>query len=171
MQSAQPVKPVQSSKTAERLLTQWKDNYESALDLIETYRKPLTGRTVQMNEFVEWMITTEISPYSYLPFDWASSVYNATSFAELLDEIHYALHHGCITFVTVNGAPRITFASPGDDDFRDQVITPIDRDTGERMALMKRPSDITIDVLDITLVEFTQMCDEKYEIKRLKRDS
>lgn len=113
-----------------------------------------------MQELVQWMLTTEINPYSYLPEKWAGAVTSSTSFEYLLNAIHHALYDdGDISFVTVNEEPRIVFAAPDDDNFRQKALNTQEQHSGKQY---------TIEVLNIHPKEFGPLC-ETHSIQNLKK--
>jgi hypothetical protein len=103
------------------------DDFQRVHDAaIETIKQCLNNTTDSppMNELVRWMIETDANPYSYLPHNWAHSLETATDFESLLNQLHHALYDdGDVTFVTVDGCPRIVFANQYDEGFRTRVLT------------------------------------------------
>ena len=148
---------------------EWQANYDAAVARISKYLKPNPQHSVQMHPLVEWMISTDINPFGYLPLEWAGTVNNATTFVSLLDHIYHALYDdGDIAFVTVNNEPRIVFVNPYDDNFNAAAITANDRALAERRTLINGSDSISVTVLDITPAEFGPIR-EAYEIKQMKR--
>ena len=141
----------------------FKDNYEQSMQTIERLRtEPST-----MKDLVNWMLTTDANPYAYLPEGWASAMESADSFAALLHNIHHAVYDdGDITFVTVNGEPRIVFVWQHEDNFRDYVLTRQEKELEKREVFGRtRPYDIQ--VLKIEPHEFGPAYDA-YQIEDLK---
>lgn len=98
--------------------TEFKKNYDEAVESIIGFQDH-----PQMGGLVRWMMETETNPYGYLPSHYAGSLSSAEAFAGLLHMIQYSLYDdGDITFVTVNGEPRIVFAWKHEDNFRDLVL-------------------------------------------------
>lgn len=127
-------------------MKKFQDNFDQAIKTIEQYQT--TQSTMQ--SLVEWMLTTDANPYSYLPEAYAGSVDSAEMFAGLLNTIHHALYDdGDITFVAVNGEPRIVF---------------VDRYDVEKQF----PKGKVVEVLDIEPGEFVTLYNE-YQTKEIKR--
>lgn len=133
----------------------------AAIEIIKRFMEP--GRyEPQMDKLVKWMLETDANPYSYLPEEWASAFGSAQGFASLLHYIHHAVYDdGEITFVRVNGGPRIVFAChEGDDDkFRNLVLTEQEKEI-EKRPIFGRCRPYEIEVLDITPNEFGPLYNE-----------
>lgn len=137
----------------------FKKNYDGAIASIKTFLEP-TEYDPPMHELVKWMIETDANPYSYLPYYWAGCLENAQSFTSLLHMIHHALYDdGDITFVTVNGEPRIVFVWRYEDNFNNYVLSDTEKD------VVKRHGDDCYDikVLDIKPSEFGSLHDTYYK--------
>lgn len=110
----------------------------------------------EISELVNWLLTTDSNPYVYLTEDYRNMIYSAPSFAQLLNLIHYSVvDDGDITFVKVNGEPRIVFAHKYDDCFMDIVL-----DSEEKAAEKEFGIHNKVEVLDITANEFGRVYDE-----------
>lgn len=122
--------------------------YKTAISTIERFMEP-GGYEPEMYGLVKWMLDTDANPYAYLPVELAGALDSAQGFASLLHYIHHALYDdGDITFVTVNGEPRIVFANQYDEGFRDRALSPAEKDIESRpVSRMNVKCDIQ--VLDI----------------------
>lgn len=108
-----------------------------------------------MQPLVAWMLSTEIDPYTYLPEDVASNTDSSTGFSHLLNLLHHALYDdGEITFVTVNGQPRIVFCWEGEEGFEKEVI-------GENLLHIK--DNFEVKVLKIEPNEFGKLAEDYRE--------
>lgn len=118
----------------------------------------------EIGELVNWMLETDANPYAYLPEGWAGSTGSATGFADLVGHIHYCyVDDGDITFVTVNGEPRIVFADKWDDNFRNYVLS-----NQEGRMVIDFDSEFDIKVLDISPNEFGALHDA-FQAKWVKK--
>lgn len=134
-------------------------------DAVVTINQFLTDtQCAEMQGLVQWLMTTDASPYSYLPSNWVGSVNTAEGFASLLYHIHHAVYDdGDICFITVNGEPRIRFLYRHDPRFRDLVLN-------NSELVMEKDGRRTYDiqVLDITPNEFGEVYDawQKKDLRR-----
>ena len=100
--------------------------YSAAIAAIQSY---LRDENDDVRLLVNWLMTTNINPYGFLPEGWAGAFDDAVGFASLCNTISHALvDDGEINFVTVNGEPRISFAQRDSDRFEDAVLTTQERD-------------------------------------------
>lgn len=142
--------------------------FDEAVATIETYRFSVEGKA-DVSELVEWMLTTDANPYSYLGDVWGSSLDTAENFASFLNNLHHALvDDGDVTFVSVNDEPRIVFAWAGDTDFRKHVLSKVELDMEDRRKGEKWCPEYEIKVLDISPNDFPALRDA-YEKSWLKR--
>lgn len=126
----------------------FQNSYDESIRTIKRFR----DEPSEISELVNWLLTTDANPYGYLTEDCRSMVYSADSFAELLNLIHYSVvDDGDITFVKVNGEPRIVFVHKYDDCFMDIVLDSAEKDLGFHNK---------VKVLDITPNEFGRVYDE-----------
>ena len=138
------------------MFQKFKDSYDKAIKDIERYLTPDNGCDMQL--LVRWMLETDANPYSYLPKNWADAVNYAEGFASLLGYIHHAaFDDGDITFVTVNGEPKIVFASQYDDDFMNHVLGET-----ERYMMEHHKSSYDVSVLNIQPNDFGAVYDAWY---------
>lgn len=127
---------------------QFQKAYDEAIQYIKSCLVPRPFEP-QMNGLVQWLLDTDANPYGYLPQSWAGATSTAEGFASLLQHIHHAVYDdGDITFVTVNGEPRIVFAHPSDTYFRNSVLT------SQEQSFETKNHNYKIEVLDITPNEF-----------------
>lgn len=132
-------------------------SHDEAVETIKRFLEPYQYEP-QMNGLVKWMMETDANPYSYLPHAWAGSTGSAESFVGLLHTIHHAVYDdGDITFVTVNGEPRIVFVWRHEENFRNYVLTEQEKDLEKRWS-----SEYVIEVLDIKPDEFGPLYDAHY---------
>ena len=135
-------------------LEKFDKTHAEAMETIKQYLEPYEQEP-KMHLLVRWMLETDANPYGYLQEAWATSTYSSTGFASLLSVIsHAVLDDGDITFVAVNGEPRIVFAHKYDDWFENAVLS-----TSEK-ALRSSGIDVMIEVLDIEPNEFGALYDE-----------
>jgi hypothetical protein len=91
-------------------------NTETRFDIFETryndaisYIKKLQTDDV-MSSITNWLLDTEINPYSFLPEFYANLAYTAEGFERLLHRIRHALvDDGDISFPVINNNPYILF--------------------------------------------------------------
>ena len=116
------------------------------------------------------MLDTDENPYAYLPESWAGSTKTAEGFSSLIHYIHHALYDdGDITFVTVEGQPRIVFSWRNSEKFREDVLGSIEKEFEERSGIK-----YDIQVLDISPEKFGELYDswqKEYVRKCFLRDS
>ena len=137
-------------------------NYDEAVETIKRFLEPYQYEP-QMNGLVKWMMETDANPYAYLPHAWAGSTGSAEGFASLLHYIHHAVYDdGDITFVTVNGEPRIVFVWRHEENFRNYVLSEQEKDLEKRWS-----SEYVIEVLDIKPDEFGPLYDA-YHAEQIK---
>ena len=146
------------------LFAKFESAHREALDNINH----LLNEPSEMQGLVKWMVDTDANPYGYLPHGWAGALSSAESFSSLLDYIHHAVFDdGDITFVSVNGEPRITFQNQWDDGFRDRVLTEQELEM-EKRAILGRVRSYEVAVLNIEPNEFGDTHDA-WRVKDLKR--
>lgn len=140
-------------------------NYNEAITNINRFLHiPKNQHDYSMVSLVKWMMETDANPYSYLPHNWAGSTNNAEMFSSLLHTIHHALYDdGDITFVTVNGEPRIVFVWKHEENFRNYVLSDTEKDIENRHG----EEQYEIAVLDIEPGEFGPLYD-RYQKEWLK---
>ena len=135
----------------------FKKNYDEAVQTINTF---LEGPE-SMTELTKWLMTTDANPHSYLDHFWAGMSATAEGMADLLNYIHHAVvDDGDITFVKVNGEPRIVFAHRFDDYFRDVVLSKQEKEMEKRRKEYNINFEYEIEVLDIKPNEFGRIYDE-----------
>ena len=135
---------------------QFQKNYDEAIETIKLFQQPGEYEP-QMNGLVNWMLESDANPYSYLPENWAGHVSSAEGFASLLNMIHHAVYDdGDITFVTVNGGPRIVFVHQMEDNFRKYVLSRQEQDMENNPRYR---AAYEIKVLDIEPNEFGPLYD------------
>lgn len=142
-------------------LKEFQKSYEDAVEAIKTFSEP-TMYNPPMDGLVRWMLETEANPYGYLPNN-GSSLSSAESFAGLLYSISHALYDdGDITFVSVNGEPRIVFAHKSEDNIRSMALSPVEqeRECGVNSPYSWYPAEYEIKILDIEPNQFGQLYDE-----------
>lgn len=133
---------------------EWERNYQTALVDIEAYRHVEATQAI-----AEWLLTTQASPYQFLPAGWGNALSSPGETSGLLAVIHHALvDDGEIEFVSVNGMPRIVFCDHREDNFREVALTPEEQ----------QKADVELKVLDCTADEFGALVDAA-TTARLKR--
>lgn len=128
---------------------EFKKAFDNSIEEIKKFLEPGPHKP-QMNGLVKWMMETEANPYSYLPDQWGGALSTAEGFASLLRYIHHALYDdGEITFVAINGEPRIVFTHRFEKHFRKDAL-------GEQRASYEEDyGDVyDVEVLDIEPDEF-----------------
>lgn len=106
--------------------------YKEAVGAIERFLIP-TNYSPPMDGLVRWMLTTDANPHSFLQEGYGGALSTAEDFAALLGTLHHALYDdGDVTFVTVDGEPRIVFAHEFDDDFKACVLSKQEQDIEEK---------------------------------------
>lgn len=142
-------------------LQRFTDTHLQAIAEIEECLKP-SQYEPDMSGLVEWLLTTDANPYSYLQYEFAGMFESAEQFVSLLSMISHALYDdGEITFVAVDGEPRIVFANQYEDDFRKNVLTELEQDIESRLVF-GRPVSYEIQVLNIKPNDFGKLYDEWY---------
>lgn len=67
-------------------------------------------QTPELSKLYNWLLTTDINPYSFLPEGFTNSLATSSGTASLFYMIHHAtIDDGEISFVTVNDEPRMLF--------------------------------------------------------------
>ena len=142
-------------------LNDFKKSHEEALAAIQMFSEP-TKYNPPMDGLVRWMLETGANPYGYLPNN-GNALGSAESFAGLLYSISHALYDdGDITFVSVNGEPRIVFAHRTEDNIRNMALSPVERERecGVNPPYSYYPAEYEIKILDIEPNQFGQLYDE-----------
>lgn len=141
-------------------LEEFERNYQEALATIERYRTAGDDMSV----LVEWLLNTEVNPYGFLSDAWAGNFSSAQGFASFLSCLHHALYDdGDVTFVKVNGQPRIVFIWEQEEDFRDLVLT----EQEKKIEVMSNRT-MEVHVMDCSPEQFGVLYDE-YNINSLKK--
>ena len=138
----------------------FKQSYDAAIKEIKKFTAPSHG----MSAIANWMLTTDANPYTYLPEHWSESSETAEGFASLLRFMSHAIYDdGDITFVTVNGQPRILFDWRHEEDIRVRAMHSIEKDCEENYG-----SKYDVKILDIAHEDFGSLYDEwqRNDIKR-----
>lgn len=109
-----------------------------------------------------WLMTTELNPYSYLTEGWAERTSTATGMSALMDTIHHAVYDdGNISFVTVNGQPKIIFLNPNDfdclDDFYPYCLSEFQKE------LQSSYDNYEVKLLECSVIDICTLIDE-YEV-------
>lgn len=96
------------------MFEKFEKSHQEAIRSIKTFLEDDSYKDMQI--LVKWLLITDANPYSFLPNHWASIAYgSAQGFSGLLMFIHHAVYDdGDISFVTVNGEPRIVFINKHD---------------------------------------------------------
>lgn len=137
--------------------------HEEALQTIKDMLEPRQYDPDSSSLF-KWMLETDANPYSYLPERWAVGMSTAAECASLFRYIDYAVYDdGDITFVKVNGEPRITFVWRHEDNFRDLVLSSQEKDLEARHHFKYE-----VEILDIKPAEFGPLYDA-YQRESVKR--
>jgi hypothetical protein len=143
----------------------FKKNYEEAIETINTF---LEGPE-SMTELTKWLMTTDANPYSYLDHTWAGMTQSAEGMAGLLNYIHHAVvDDSDITFVKVDNEPRIVFAHPADDYFRDVVLSSQEKELEKSFEEKYGMGKKEIHVLNIKPNDFGKVYDE-YQKEQVKK--
>lgn len=140
--------------------------HEEALQTIKDKLEP-SQYEPDTSPLFKWMLETDANPYAYLPEGWAGHMSTATGCASLFHMIDHAVHDdGDITFVKVNGEPRIVFAWRHEDNFRDMVLSFQEKDLEARRVGRTR-FKYEVEILDIKPAEFGPLYDA-YQAERVK---
>lgn len=142
--------------------------HDEAVESINRFLQPYIHEP-QIDGLVLWMMETDANPYAYLPENWANLTGDAEGFAGLLHCIHHAVYDdGDITFVSVNGEPRIVFYHKSDEGFQEVVLSKqeqqIEKDR-EKYGISIR---YQIEILNIKPNEFGPLYDS-FQAKNIKR--
>lgn len=107
------------------MLTNFHNKFNQAIEHIQSVLSTPEGEyNYEQALLANWMLTSGVNPYEYLPDEWAGSLSCAQSFSALLHSIHHAMYDdGDITFITVDGCPRIVFFWAKEDNFEDLVLS------------------------------------------------
>lgn len=96
-----------------------KENYEQSVKNIELL---LNGSEPELTDFFNWLNTTEVNPFFFLPKHHAYAFDTAEGFEELLNEIHHAvIDDGEICMVKTFLGYRIIFQDPYEENFKEVV--------------------------------------------------
>ena len=131
----------------DRVHEEAKASIASFLNPSEEYLKPYAP-------FFQWLFETDINPYSFLPEVWADATFTATGMSSLFSMFHHAfVDDGDVTFVMVNGFPRIVFIDRWDVEADPRrVLSDSEIDMHKRLK-----SEPSAEVLNITPVEFASL--------------
>ena len=117
----------------------------------------------RLTKLFAWLLTTDISPYSFLPYGWQGSLSTASETESLFSTIYGAVvDDGDISFVTVGGEPRIVFGDVRfmtEDNINDIVLSP-----SEKFPVVKKE----IKILNIEPNEFVDYGNE-FATKQLQK--
>ena len=121
----------------------------------------------EIQELANWLMDTDVNLYSIFSKEWADAAhYTAEGMASLLRNIHCCfVDDGDITFVSVNGAPRIVFCWKGEKSFFKHCLTETELEMQCGGLYGKVAYDIK--VLDIEPKEFGPLRDA-YEAEQLR---
>lgn len=127
------------------------EDFQLVLSNIESYRV-----NSLMDDFTDWLLYTEANPYSFLPEGYEESLFNPYDTLSLLRQIHHAVYDdGEITFLTVNGQPRIEFANKHETDFNRMF----EKHTTRAIGYTRKAE---IEILDIEINDFPQICEDNH---------
>lgn len=108
------------------LLEQIEESHQESLVYIT--KTLLNDEEPELQAFVEFMLTNEINPYSFLPEYFAGKITSSEGFASLLQELHHALYDdGFVKFIVVNKQPYLTFSNEGSDESIQDIYEFLDR--------------------------------------------
>lgn len=148
----------------EARLEKFDDAHRRAVAAIESL---LADSDDDVRMLVRWLMETDANPYSYLPEEWARCMSDAPSFARLCGHVRHALvDDGEISFVAVNGQPRISFHPRWEKGYEDRVLTAQERDLRDN-GLLGRPARYEFTQID-GVAAFIAARD-LYEVEDLKR--
>ena len=146
-----------------RAISMFKQLHQDAMDTIQHYLF-----VPEMQELVDWLLTTDANPYGFLPVGWQDSYTSAVHFASLLNNIHHAVvDDGEMIFVSVQGEPRILFVDRWATDIRTLAMTQAEQVNDTRRA-EHGLSRYSVEILDITANEFGKHYDAYY-VAQIKR--
>lgn len=138
----------------------FKTNYDEAIEYINS---SMGAQNSEMNELVKWLLETDYNPYGFLPENFAGHFNSAEGFASLLHMIHHAVYDdGDITFVRVDGEPRIVFIWKNEENLKDYALHAMELDN-----LKRGITTYDIDVMPIKPNEFGVLYDA-YQVSRVK---
>lgn len=107
-------------------LVELEESHKSAMREIGEYLHTPSS----MQPLVEWILSSDMSAYDYMPHDWANKMYHAEGVADLLGMIHHALYDdGEIEFVKVNNKLIMVFYGKWNEDFVDYVAEQFTHET------------------------------------------
>lgn len=135
----------------------FEQNYRQAVSDIHMYRD-----FEPMSDLVAWLLETNTNPYGFLPQTWAGSLNSAEMFSSLLRTMHHAIvDNGDMTFISVNGEPKIIFLDKWNALDVDSIVS--------AFALHSTlASTLTVKVLHIKPNEFGKIRDE-YDMEQIKK--
>lgn len=134
------------------------DKFEKDLAEIKTFE---IGNP-EIQQLLDWMLTTEVSPYSYLSDRWAGYTYTVSGMLSIFHTIHHAYYDdGAMSFVAVNGHPKIVFAHQSDYDSFESFVAAI-------LSPAENQYSAKVEILDIAPNEFGPLVDDN-ELTYLKR--
>ncbi len=100
-------------------LTKIKENYEQSVKNIELL---LDGSIPELTDFFEWLNTTEINPFSFLPEQYSYAFDTAEGFEGLLNAIcHAVLDDGEICLIKTFLGYKIVFLDHFEEKFKEWV--------------------------------------------------
>lgn len=136
-------------------INEFEKTYTQALETIEYY----LFQQPAMSKLVQWMLTTDVNAHFWLPHELVTRLSSAQGFVAIVQTISHAVQDdGDITFVRVNGMPRIVFYYSGKANFEEHALTVHERCVGNNV----------VEVLDILPEEFGPLV-ELANINRLKQ--
>ena len=148
------------------MLNTFKNNFEKSLAYIQSVLDtPEDAYNYEQALLANWMLNSGVNPYEYLPLEWAGSLSCASHFEMLLRTLHHSLYDdGDISFITVDGSPRIVFICHSDDNFREKAL-----------RLQERYKEIEFLPLDVqtfidTKVKYEKRIQERREARQARMD-
>lgn len=134
-------------------INEYNEIHNKSIERIKLYCKDAV-----IGKLCTWLMTTNINPYSFFTDDMASRVGTATGMDGVMTTISHAVNDdGAISFVLVNGSPKIIFLNPNDftdvEEFNQHCLNPLQKE------LQHTYGDYKVEVLDCTVDDIGEIID------------
>ena len=143
------------------MFTRFEERHRKALDDIQKY---IDNTPKDFSDFIKWLLKTHIKACNFLPDGWGRSLDSAGDFLGLVSVLNHSLYDdGDLTFIKVNGKPRIDLHWHKDDKFEELALTSYEIHCRDHFGVSFR-----VEILNVTIPEFIKEVEE-YEKLALKK--